>query len=102
MPLLFTTTSNFQQGEGKDVLNCFEEFLKPWFVSINDLLTFPIYITEFYTSMFWSNDYVWILFQSILIIEQGSLKGSRDLSRNKNMYGDPKEHDYLNFYLLEI
>ena len=80
--------------------NYFEEFLKPWFISINDLLTFPICITKFYTSMFWSNDYVRIVFQSILIIEQESLKGSRDLSRNKNMYGEPKEHDYLNFLLV--
>ena len=71
--------SNFQQGYGKDVLNCFEEYLKPWFVSTNDLLTFPICTTELYTSMFWSNDYARIVFQSILIIEQGSLKGSRDL-----------------------
>ena len=31
------------------------------------------YTTEFYTSMFWFNDYVQIAFQSILIIEQGSL-----------------------------
>ena len=42
MPLLFVTTSNFQQGWGKYVQNCFEEYLKPWFVFMNDLLTFPI------------------------------------------------------------
>jgi hypothetical protein len=29
MPLLFTTTSNFQQGSGEDVQNYFKEHLKP-------------------------------------------------------------------------
>ena len=66
--------------------------------STNDLLTFPICTTEFYTSMFWSNDYVRIVFQSILITEPQEIYSGT----NKNMYGDPKEHDYLNFYLLEI
>ena len=51
MPLLFTTTSNFQQGSGKDVQNCFEEYLKPWFVSTNDLLTFLIKFEYFPTRL---------------------------------------------------
>ena len=74
--------------------NCFEEFIKPWFVSTNDVLTFPICTTKFYTSMFWSKDYVQKVFQSILITEQGRWK-NKEIHSSKNMYGEPKEHDWL-------
>jgi hypothetical protein len=48
--------------------------------------------------MFWFNDYIWIVFQNILITEQGRWKTKEiHSSRNKDIYSEPKEHDYLNF-----
>jgi hypothetical protein len=84
VPLLFTTTSNFQQDSEKDVQNCFEKYLKTWFVSTNDLLTFPIKFEYFPARVsphiqpnsiqVCYDNCVWIIFWSILIIGQESLK----------------------------
>jgi hypothetical protein len=49
VPLLFTTTSIFEQGKGKDVQNYFEEYLKPCSISMNDLQTFPTNFEYFTT-----------------------------------------------------
>jgi hypothetical protein len=82
MPLLFTTTSILQQGSGKDVWNYFEEYLYPWFVSMNDLQTFPTKFEYFNTkvSLYIQPNSIQVYFDPMIMFEQYS---KAYLSQNK-------------------
>jgi len=66
--------------------NCFEEYLKPWFVSMNDLMTFPTKFKNFPTrvSPYVQPNSIQVCFDSIVKPKYTSVE--KEVLENKEIY----------------